>query len=251
MSPSLRLDVRFELSTDVSPFHVKETANTCTHKPGGVNFQTQSIMEYSWHTKPPKETFHTKQYFASCVVQSSEVKQDFHPGHSEHAHFKRSRFFHPGVQRGFVIGGFYDLTVISALYQSAEPTWKVISKAERNIEIHRPGVLTCTLSILLLLWKPAWFPAFTRVISDFYLSQILLLLPAGHMREMTPNITLLPRERDYPCDMDASWGQPKKKWHQERVFHSSYWGSLNCELLFTKEEVQWAFQCHYFASLPM
>lgn len=178
----------------------------------GLNSNPECLgMVSPWYTNPATETFHTKQYFASCVLQSSEVKQDFHPGHSEHAHFKRSRFFHPGVQRGFVIGGFYDLTVISALYQSAEPTWKVICKPQRNIEIQGPGASTCTSCILLLLWKPAWFPAFTRVIWDFYLCLILLLLPAGHMRGMTPNIILLPRDRDYPCDMGASQGQPKKK----------------------------------------
>lgn len=210
-------------------------------------------MGTPWYTKLPKETFHTKQYFASCILQSSEVKQDFHAGHSEHAHFKRSRFFHPGVQRGFVIGGLYDLTVISALYQSAGPTWKVICKSERNIEIHGPGVLTCTLSILLLLWKPAWFLAFTRVIWDFYLSQILLLLPAGRMREMTPNIILLPRATQGREIIPVTWVLPGDSQKKMTVGKSVPFLMLrfpDSELLFG-EEVQWPFQCNYFASLPL
>lgn len=39
MPPALRLDVRFGFSTDISPFHAKETGNTSTHKPEGVKFK--------------------------------------------------------------------------------------------------------------------------------------------------------------------------------------------------------------------
>lgn len=71
------------------------------------------------HAQPPKQTFHTKQCFDSCVLQSDVVEeQGLHPGHSGHAHFE-TRFFLSGVQRGSLIGSLYDPTVISALYQSA------------------------------------------------------------------------------------------------------------------------------------
>lgn len=150
------------------------------------------------HTIPKINISH-KQYFASCLLQSSEVKWDSHLGHSEH--FKRRRFFLPGVQTGFVIGGLYDPTVISALCKSAEATWKVISESERNSEIRGAGILMCTLPILLFLWKLAGLPAFTRVIWVFYLSQILLLFPAGHMREMTFSY----QRREFIC---ATWGLP-------------------------------------------
>lgn len=131
------------------------------------------------------------------------MKWDSHLGHSEH--FKRRRFFLPGVQTGFVIGGVYDPTVISALCKSAEATWKVISESES--EIRGAGILMCTLPILLFLWKLAGLPAFTRVIWVFYLSQILLLFPAGHMSKMTFSYQ---RREFIPATWELPMGTAKK-----------------------------------------
>lgn len=51
-------------STAISPFHIKGTANTCTHRAGGVNFRTQSI----WGWSPPGTQSCQKRHFTQSNI---------------------------------------------------------------------------------------------------------------------------------------------------------------------------------------
>lgn len=63
------------------------------------------------------------------------------------------------------------------------------------------------------------------------------MLPAGHTREITPNIILLPRERNDPCDMGAFMGIAKKPDSRKKLSIPYGPGSLFTEV-FGEEEVE-------------